>query len=1158
MNFFKGSNILRQSLDQGPSVLSGVHSPLAIHDPLSNMLEKSKPGQKYLIVLPDEDSVETYTQNLPFNFLTLHSFGTSPYSGLEPSSHISPNRLRFLYGVIDPNNKIKVFVTYPEALLLKTLSKKELKSKVLHFEFADSFFENPTESLLKLGYQPTQFVERPGQFCDKGGIVDVFSPAHKKPHRIELFGNDIESLRFFSVDTQRTENESSSLNLLPATETLYSPESKAGLISQLSKKGPDHSWTKDSLHKVRNGVPFSEKEFFLPLFWNDSSTALDYFDDNTHVILFDETQTRSHWNSQFSLFKSEFENNLEIEKPYLEPEDIYKNTFSVERFKKRVNICSVLVSDLSTYNDETEFNELNYSTTDLKPALSNIKKNSSSWEDFTKEVKHLLAGWVKNENNVYICCKSDNTIKRTQSILKELNISFDELSHETDIDDLEPPTVHIVSKNSASSTKFNEDRAVFIKFEDLFGKDNRVNRNQKSGHAKYFDKLESLRMGDMEVGDLVVHIQHGVGIFKGLKLIGLAGVDSECLEVQYDGKDKLFLPSHKINQLKKYSGNAAGRSLDKLGGQYWQKTKAKVKSKLKEIAEDLIQLYAKRKMTSRDSLVTDSNDVVLFQNQFPYQETNDQLEAIDAIYEDFNKEFPMERLVCGDVGFGKTEVAMRAAFVALAAGKQVAVLAPTTVLSMQHIQSFEERFKQWPFEIRGLNRFVPPSKVKETLKGLSFGTVDMVIGTHRILSQDVDFKNLGLLIIDEEQKFGVRQKEKIKLIKTNIDVLSLSATPIPRTLNMGFLGVRDLSLISTAPKDRLPIKTFVSHYNIQMISKAIDTEIKRGGQIYFVHNRVQSIYALHDELKEAMPDVRIGLGHGQMPEKELEAVMVKFFNKEIDVLLSTTIIESGVDVSSANTMIINNAQNFGLSQLYQLRGRVGRSEKRAFCYLLIPPNRDLEKDQKEKLKVLQDHTALGSGLKIAHYDLELRGTGNLLGESQSGHAEAIGYDFYIELLEEAISESQGRDITEVVDPDISVPLPALIPSEYIGDLKTRLYYYRKLNRIESEEDLDHLEHELKDQFGTIPDALIGLFFLSATKNICRKMGIKDLKAGPKNISLSFVEKPKINHDKLFALIKAHPKKFKLSPDQRILIAREKPEWNQIYEEVAALERDIMT
>ncbi len=1156
MDFLKGSNILRRCLDQGPSVLSGIHDPLAIQDPLLNIIKESKKKQKYLLIFPDEDSVDNYTHSLSIDFHQLHSFGTSPYSELEPSSHISPNRLRFLYQALNPASDTKVFISHPEALLLKTLCKTDLLKKAYTFEFADVFLKNPNKKLLQLGYQATQFVEKPGQFCDKGGIIDIFSPAHTFPHRIELFGDDIESLRTFSIKTQRTIKEALSLTIIPATETLYTTKNKASLINYFSKADFSSPWKKDSLHKIRNSVPFSKKEFLLPFFWKNLSTAFDYFTTDTKVILFDETLIKTTWSNQFNIFKSEYETDLKTSPSSLKPHNIFEEELSFKKFNHRVNFCSVLVSDIKVYNNENNRpSSFNYSTSDIKSTLLNIKKNSTSWEVFTSEVKKLLKTWLNTKNSIYICCNSKNTLIRTASILKELNLSFFPLENN---EIPTSPRINIILKTLANSIKYNDDKIIYVCFKDLFGKETQTQKIQKSKHKEYFDRLETIRMRDMDLKDLVVHIQHGVGIFKGLKIISLQGLDSECIEIEYNGKDKLFLPVHKIHQLRKYSGNSKSRSLDKLGGQYWQKTKANTKSKLKEIAADLIELYAKRKTVHRPPLITSSNDITLFQNQFLFEETKDQLETIDSIYKDFRKDFPMDRLVCGDVGFGKTEVAMRAAFISLSEGKQVAVLAPTTVLSLQHLQSFKERFKQWPFKIRSLNRFISKLNLKDTLNGLSTGSVDLTIGTHRMLSQDVNFKNLGLLIIDEEQRFGVQQKERIKKLKTNIDILSLSATPIPRTLNMGFLGVRDLSLISTAPKDRLPIKTFVSHYNIQIITKAIETEIKRGGQVYFVHNRVQSIHTLYEELKNAMPNIRISLGHGQMVEKELESVMIRFFNKKVDVLLSTTIIESGMDISSANTIIINNAQNLGLSQLYQLRGRVGRSEKRAFCYLLIPPNKNLEKNQKEKLKILQDHTVLGSGLKIAHYDLELRGTGNLLGESQSGHAEAIGYDFYIELLEETILEIQGKNTTKVIDPDINVALPALIPSSYIGDLKTRLYYYRKLNKIDSEQELDELEFELKDQFGQIPDEIIGLFFLSATKNICRKMGVKDLKTTSKNISLKFIDKPNINPSTLLSLIKTQSKKYTLSPDQRLLITKNNLKWNQIYEEISSLQKDLMT
>jgi len=1152
MLFSKGKSLLQEAFIKGPSVVSGVHNSQAFHGVLQAFCEAFDQKNKVtLLIFPDEDSLDDFVKDSSLDCVILRSFGPSPYSGMEPSSRISPGRIHFLNSAV--HQKHGVYATYVEALNIKTLLPSELTAQSRTYEFADVFFEDPSLELIKLGYSPVQFVERPGQFSDKGGIVDLFSPAHSFPHRVELFGNDIESIRAFSTENQRSLDECSSFNLTPAHECVYSSSNQAELLNFISSVNGEEVWKKNITHKVRNELPFEAREFLLSLFYSENGSALDYFDpQKTNIIEFDHNQINNSWNAKKASLKNEFDSFSDKNPKHLPPSQVFTQNYDLQNFQSRVDVCSVLVSDLETYNREKNFRQLNYSTTNIKITLDNLKKKSSSWTEFSVEAKTLLNMWTSSGNAVFICCKSDNSLKRLSSILKDWEIPFGQIAK--DVDELSPG-VFIQIKKISESTKYNDEKFILLRFEDLFGKERQKER-QKSSHKEYFEKLEALKIGEILPQDLVVHVQHGVGVFQGLKIIELQGIPSECLEVQYDGKDKLFLPTHKIHQLRKYSGNSAGRSLDKLGGQYWQKTKSKVKSKLKEIAEDLIQLYAKRKSIQREPVAVDSNDLTLFENQFPFQETKDQQEAIDSVLEDFKKDYPMERLVCGDVGFGKTEVAMRAAFISLSEGKQVVVLAPTTVLSMQHFESFKKRFKSWPFEIRALNRFVTKAETKRTLDQLKKGQVDMVIGTHRVLSSDVEFKNLGLMIVDEEQKFGVKQKEKIKQIKTAVDVLALSATPIPRTLNMGFLGVRDLSLISTPPKDRLPIKTFVSHYSLSMISQAIDNELKRGGQVYFVHNRVQSIYQLYSELTEAMPNVRIGLGHGQMSEKELEDVMVKFFNKEIDVLLSTTIIESGVDVSSANTMIINNAQNFGLSQLYQLRGRVGRSEQRAFCYLLIPQNKDLEKAQKEKLKVLQDHTALGSGLQIAHYDLELRGAGNLLGESQSGHAEAIGYDFYIELLEEAMAESRGDEVSQVVDPDINVPLPALIPDKYMPDLKTRLYYYRKLNKIDSEQQLDELEFELKDQFGAIPEEVVGLFFLSATKNLCRRMGVKDLKAGPKNISLQFVDKPKISHDSLFALIKKQPKKYKLSPDQRILISREKPQWNEIYEEVSILEKDL--
>lgn len=514
---------------------------------------------------------------------------------------------------------------------------------------------------------------------------------------------------------------------------------------------------------------------------------------------------------------------------------------------------------------------------------------------------------------------------------------------------------------------------------------------------------------------------------------------------------------------------------------------------------------------------------------------------------------PMDRLICGDVGFGKTEVAMRAAFVAASCKKQVAVLAPTTVLTFQHFETFKKRFAGWPFEIRVLNRFISNTEAKKTIEELKSGKVDIIIGTHRLLSKDVGFKDLGLLIIDEEQKFGVAHKEKVRKMRTHVDTLAMSATPIPRTLNLSLVGVRDLSLISTAPVDRLPTRTFVSKFEEEAVRKAILSELKRGGQVFFIHNRIQSIYGLADELRRLVPEARMKVGHGQMEEHELEQTMIQFFNHEIDVLVCTTIVESGMDIPKANTMFIDQAHMFGLSQLYQLRGRVGRSKQRAYCYLIIPPDKKIDKDAQERLKVLQEHTALGSGIHIAQYDLELRGAGNILGEEQSGHINAVGYELYMDLLNEAIGELRGDPQDDShLDPEINLRIPAMIPDSYIPDIRMRLSYYKALSEVRDEQDIDRIEEELKDQFGDIPEPTLNLMGLMLIRAQCKKLGVRDVSAGLKNISLIFTEKTRLTTETVIRLAMRENKKYSITPDNRLNIRMNSLSWPNVNEELTYL------
>ena len=534
------------------------------------------------------------------------------------------------------------------------------------------------------------------------------------------------------------------------------------------------------------------------------------------------------------------------------------------------------------------------------------------------------------------------------------------------------------------------------------------------------------------------------------------------------------------------------------------------------------------------------------------KKTQDQLSAIENIQKDLASHKPMDRLICGDVGFGKTEVSMRAAFQVLSHHKQVAVLTPTTILAFQHLNSFKKRFEHWGFHVRGLHRFIPNQEIKKTLKDVSEGTVDVIIGTHRLLSKDVQFKNLGLLICDEEQKFGVRHKEQIRKIRSQVDTLTLSATPIPRTLNMGLLGLRDLSLITTAPVDRQPIRTFATKFNPEIIKKAVFHEIQRGGQVFYVHNRIQSIYTLYEELKVLFPKLRITLAHGQMPEHDLEKAMMSFINKESDILLSTTIIESGIDIPNANTIFIDNAHLFGLSQLYQLRGRVGRSRNRAYCYLLIPKNRQLDEKDLERLKILQENTSLGSGIRIAHYDLEIRGAGNILGEDQSGQINIVGYDLYMDLLNQAVQDLQGHETAPFIDPEINIPLPALIPSSYISDIRIRMSYYKMLSDVSTPEDIEQIEDDLTDQFGKPPLELVNLFTMMLVKSTCREKGIKDISSGPKNLKLKFDPSTKISVQRVLELTQQPNKKYKLLNSDHLLIRINEISWSRIYEEIQFL------
>ncbi len=1126
-----------------------------------NSSELVKKYKHLLIVNDDKEAQEV------ISFLKLHSvpfynlpdFEVSPYSGLSPSQNISPQRLQFLNAI--QTKETGLFIASLTSLSQKTLPLDYLKENTYQFKVGHDFPEPSDEFLNLLGYKNVSLVEDFGHYSLKGGILDIFSPAHEHPVRIELFGDQIQSLRFFDVENQRSLNqELLSFILLPAKECFSSQENLKDVYGYLNTITKNRKINKDELelinHSLRNHRDFVGQEFLLSGFWPKLSLPKDYIKSPLLVWIKNKELLVNNWYANIESYNLDFQNDEDlIIRPDLS--DLYSLKFD-DFFPdaQTIHLDEVLLKDITDVekalddNQDSQENLITYSTSNLRDFLGHCESLRTDFVEFKNFLKTQILNWKAQEDKFVISAVQDFNFQRSIQILKSMELNykeiqnFEDLSNDSDID------VYILRKDILQSVRLRDESLVLLKYKDLFGRS--VKNKSNSKKQDYFNKIDSIRFGELKPEDLVIHIQHGLGKFMGLKTLDVQGVPAEFIEIHYKGKDKLFLPVHRINQIKIYGGPSHENLIDKLGGSTFEKAKVKVKNHLRDIANDLLKIYADRATAERPAYNINQQDLFSFENEFTFEETEDQLKAIEQIHQDLTSLKPMDRLICGDVGFGKTEVAMRAAFQVLNSGRQVAVLAPTTVLAFQHLNSFLKRFEDWGFNIKGLNRFIPAAQIKNTIKELKEGKVDLVVGTHRVLSQDIQFKDLGLLICDEEQKFGVRHKEKIRKLRSQVDTLTLSATPIPRTLNMSLLGLRDLSLITTAPIDRQPIRTFITKFNSDIIKKAVYAEIKRGGQVFFVHNRVQSIYGLHDQLKNLFPDLRIAVGHGQMEEKDLEKVIMGFINKETDILLSTTIIESGVDIGNANTMFIDNAHQFGLSQLYQLRGRVGRSKNKAYCYLIIPKGKQLDKESLERLKILQENTTLGSGLRIAHYDLELRGAGNLLGENQSGHVNVVGYDLYMDLLQQAISEAQGKDATIEIDPEINIPLPALIPSEYIQDIRLRLSYYKILSNIKDPDDIDKIDQDLTDQFGKPPMEVINLFTMMLVKRICKDKGIKEVKSGPKTLSLTFDPQTKISVDRILKLTQLENKKYKLLPGDRLVIRMNEITWPNIYDEIMFL------
>lgn len=1163
-------SILERAFEQTKArvQVTGTSSSLSIAFFLSLTYSKKINELPHLVVV-DSHATALEIKNLIQFFDPLRTvcvfneFDVSPYSSLVPNPLISAQRVGFLSRAQQAKPG-EVFIASATSLMQRTLPVKVLTNKSRIYKRGDELPENISEYLNELGYSSAPMVEDLGQYAVRGGIVDIFPPNSTQPVRIELFGDQVESLRNFDSETQRSLDEINDFILTPAKEYIFDDNYIEKLLTRvrrnLENRIVEKSEADEMLRSLVLKTDFPGIEFQLPYFYPDLSHATDHFRSAFNMWVIDPVEISRKTDELYSELKNDFQSSgSNLIRPDLE---LFFSPF--EKIEFPTGTRSIYFSTLEYFEDSQAAEvQIEYKTHLLNDFANISNSYTPGSEPWIEAADSKLKKWKAEGYRILIGVKNQSYIERLRLMLEKMNFTTerrvdDEYKWDTWLQeqDRDANLIHIIPRQLLQSLRLDEEKIIFIKDEDFWGKKQRVSK-ESSASQDFQKQARRLSFGDLKPGDLVVHIKHGIGVYEGLKIMPINGIDSEFIQVGYKDKDKLYLPVYRVGQLQKFSGGATTTVLDKLGGTGWEKTKTKVKSALKDIASDLLKLYAKRAELHRPPFKWKPDEITAFENSFPYEETQDQIRAIYDIARDLDGTRPMDRLVCGDVGFGKTEVAMRATFFAVQAMKQVAVLAPTTVLTFQHFETFKKRFAGWPVEIRVLNRFVPDKDAKKTIQDMKDGKVDIVIGTHKLLGNSIDFKNLGLLIIDEEQKFGVTHKEKIKKLKNSVDTLTLSATPIPRTLNMALAGIRDLSIINTAPVDRLPTRTFVSKFDPETIRKAIESEMARGGQIYFIHNRIQSIYELSDEIRRIVPKARIQVAHGQMEEHELEKAMLAFFHHEIDVLICTAIVESGMDVPRANTMFIDQAHMFGLSQLYQLRGRVGRSKTRAYCYLIMPKDRKLDKEQQERLKIIQENTALGSGFKIAQYDLELRGSGNILGEDQSGHVNSVGYELYMDLLNEALAEAKGEKGKQLeLDPEINLRISAMIPEDYIKDIRIRLSYYKALAEIESTEDIDKIEDELRDQFGPLPEATINLMGLMLIRRQCKELGIRDISAGLKTVSLIFTEHTALKPETVIQLAVKESKKYSITPDNRLNIRMASITWSAVYEELGILQRMV--
>lgn len=995
--------------------------------------------------------------------------------------------------------KDTVVVASIDSLMVSLMPPDKFLSRKIFLKVGETLdIENLKKDLLESGYERSELVEAKGQFAYRGGIIDVFSPSYDNPIRLELFDDEIDSIRFFDVETQKSVNRLDEIELYPCKEVVITKEEftlgirnfKALIRKSNSKKINDK--IKAIIEKLEESIYLEEFDKYHSLFYENRNTIIDYFNPGAIVMIHNPDRVSEKAASYIDDYQERFKTYLEREEAITNELDAICSYGEVLASIKKYQV--VLITNLRKRIDDFSLQEI------IEFKSREAATYHGKIDELAKDLKRLqYAG-----NKIVISVSTKERAERIQRGLEdeELHVKIEE---NLNVDVMSSQIV-IIIKHERIGYELQSAKYIMLTEHELFGVNKRAKTRKQSKDGR---AIKSFR--DLTAGDYVVHENHGIGKYVGIEQLVVENTKRDYLKITYSNDDFLYIPIDQMDLVQKYIGaEAKAVKLSKLSGNDWQKTKKNARKVIEDMTEELIALYAERHNAKGFQFSSDNDWQKQFEDLFPYEETPDQLKCVDEIKVDMQSEYAMDRLLCGDVGFGKTEVAIRAVFKAVMDGKQVIVLVPTTILAQQHYSTFVTRMSKYPVRIEMLSRFRTKKQQEVTIENLRTGVTDIVIGTHRVLSKDVKLKNLGLLVIDEEQRFGVKHKEVIKQLKNNVDVLTLTATPIPRTLHMSLIGIRDMSVIEDPPEERYPIQTYVVENDPMLLKDVIERELDRSGQTYYVHNRVEDIDLVASKIQDLVPDAKVVYAHGQMNERKLEGIMLGFMNHEFDVLVCTTIIETGLDISNANTIIMDDADKMGLSQLYQLKGRVGRSNRLAYAYLTYKKDKVLTEVAEKRLKAIKEFTELGAGFKIAMRDLEIRGAGNLLGSQQHGNIDAIGYDLYCKMLEQEVDKFRGKVVEEELEVTIDFKISAYIPSEFVSNQQYKLELYKKISSIRNQQDAFDIEEEIEDRYGSISTVVYNLLSISLVKALAAKLKVKTVTDKKDYVEMEFANPNKLD------------------------------------------------